>query len=104
MVAVLAIREHPLEQRLERLLGIAGLLGRRAADRRAQLLDPSRPHRRQLAQPLDVSDDPVYHEMAEAAHLVRWHGQRFGHPGLVPDIRLRLRWTVSMRELLDRRV
>ena len=51
MVAVLAEREHVVEQRTERELGVAGLLGRRAAERRAQRAGVAVADRRQRVEP-----------------------------------------------------
>ena len=71
MVAVLAEREHLVEQRPERELGVAGLLGRRAAERRAQGAGVAVADRRQRGEPFEVVDDPVDDEVAEAPHVLR---------------------------------
>ena len=63
-------RQHLLEQRVERRVGIARLLGRRAAERGAQLGRVADADRRKLADVLEVLDDAIDDAVPEAAHLV----------------------------------
>ena len=70
VVRVLDERQHLVEQRVERRVGVAGLLGRRAAERGPQLGRVADPDRRKVADALEMLDDAVDQAVAEAAHLV----------------------------------
>jgi hypothetical protein len=88
MVAVLPERQHLLEQQLERALRIARLLGRRAAERRAQRRGVTGADRRQIGERFEVIDDPVDDQVPKAPHLVRRQRKRFRHGPLVTRYRL----------------
>ena len=74
-VWVLDEREHLVEQRVERGVGVAGLLRRRPAQRGPQFGGVADPDRRKVADRLEVLDDAIDEAVAEAAHLVGRQGE-----------------------------
>jgi hypothetical protein len=79
VVGALTPRQHLLEQRRELPRGVAGGVGRRAADRGHQRIRLCDADRRDFAEPLGVRHEPVDELVAEPAHLLGRERERFGH-------------------------
>ncbi len=79
MVGALTPRQHLLEERRELLGGVAGGVGRRAADGRAQRIRRSHAQGSAVVEPFEVLHEPVDERVAQPAHLVGWQRERFWH-------------------------
>jgi hypothetical protein len=87
MIGSLHERQHLLEEGVQGGVRVARCLGRRAAQRGAQLARLADPDGWQLSQALEVVDDAIHDPVTEPAHLVGRQRQRLGHAGVVPGFR-----------------